>query len=45
VVPHGLRAGDALVAASAAEHGLTLGTGSAKHVNPIRDLKIRVFKP
>ena len=42
---HGLRAGDALVAATAAEHGLTLCTGNAKHFNPIRDLKIRVFKP
>ena len=42
---HGLRAGDALVAATAAEHGLTLCTSNAKHLSPIRDLKIRVFKP
>ena len=42
---HGLRAGDALVAATAAEHGLTLCTSNAKHFSPIRDLKIRVFKP
>ena len=42
---HGLRAGDALVAATAAEHGLTLCTSNAKHFSPIRDLTIRVFKP
>jgi predicted nucleic acid-binding protein len=42
---HGLRAGDALVAATAAEHGLTLCTSNAKHFSPIRDLKVRVFKP
>jgi len=42
---HGLRAGDALVAVTAAEHGLTMCTGNAKHFRPIRDLEIRVFKP
>jgi predicted nucleic acid-binding protein len=42
---HGLRAGDALVAATAAEHGLTLCTSNAKHFSPIRDLEIRGFKP
>ena len=42
---HGLRAGEALVAATAAEHGLTLCTSNTKHFSPIRDLKIRVFKP
>jgi predicted nucleic acid-binding protein len=42
---HGLRAGDAIVAATAAEHGLTLCTGNARHFNPIRDLKTRIFKP
>jgi predicted nucleic acid-binding protein len=42
---HGLRAGDAIVAATAAEHGLTLCTGDGKHFSPIRDLKTRVFKP
>jgi len=41
---HGLRAGDAIVAATAAEHGLILCTGNAKHFNPIRDLKTRIFK-
>jgi hypothetical protein len=42
---HGLRAGDALVAATAAERGLTLCTSNAKHFRPIRDLKVRAFKP
>jgi hypothetical protein len=42
---HGLRAGDALVAATAAEHGLTLCIGNARRFKPIRDLEIRVFKP
>lgn len=42
---HGLRAGDAIVAATAAEHDLILCTGNAKHFSPIRELKIRIFKP
>ncbi|MFZ4778523.1 MAG: type II toxin-antitoxin system VapC family toxin [Terrimicrobiaceae bacterium] len=42
---HGLRAGDAIVAATAAENSLTLCTGNGRHFKPITDLKIRVFKP
>ena len=42
---HRLRAGDAIVAATAAEHGLTLCTSNAKHLNPIKDLKTSIFKP
>ena len=42
---HGLRAGDAIVAATAAEHGLTLCTGNGKHFSPIRDLKVSLFRP
>lgn len=42
---HGLRAGDALVAATAAEHGLTLCTGNAKHFRNIPGLKTRFFTP
>lgn len=42
---HGLRAGDAIVAATAAEHGLPLCTGNGKHFNMITDLKISLFKP
>jgi len=42
---HGLRAGDAIVAATAMENGLILCTSNRKHFNPIRDLKTRIFKP
>ncbi len=42
---HGMRAGDAIVAATAAEHGVILCTGSAKHYSSIRDLKTRIFRP
>jgi len=42
---HGLRAGDAIIAATATEHGLVLCTGNAKHFNPIRELKTKIFKP
>jgi predicted nucleic acid-binding protein len=42
---HGLRAGDAIVAATAAEHGLILCTGNAKHFKHIPDLKLKVFSP
>ena len=42
---HGLRAGDALIAATAAENNLELATSSAKHFKPIKELKIKVFNP
>lgn len=42
---HGLRSGDAIVAATAAEYGIILCTSNAKHFSPIRDLKIKIFKP
>ena len=42
---HGVQAADALIAATAAEHNLTLCSGNAKHFTPIRDLKLHVFKP
>jgi len=42
---HGLRAGDALIAATATENNMTLCTSNAKHVRPIKDLKLRVFHP
>lgn len=42
---HGLRAGDALIAATAAESNLTLCTGNAKHFRVIKELKLRMFSP
>lgn len=41
----GLRAGDALIAATAAENNLELITSNAKHFKPIKELKIKVFSP
>lgn len=42
---HGLGAGDALIAATAVEQGLTLATGNAKHFKAIKALELKVFKP
>jgi len=42
---HGLRAGDAIIAATAAENNLPLYTSNAKHFKPIKELKLKVFKP
>lgn len=44
-VSHGLRAGDAIVAASTVEHDKVLCTGYAKHFRGIKDLKVKVFRP
>ena len=42
---HGLRAGDAIIAATATEHGLTLCTANTKHFKPIKELRLKVFRP
>jgi hypothetical protein len=42
---HGLRAGDAIIAATAAEGNLTLCTSNTKHFKAIRDLKLRILRP
>lgn len=42
---HGLRAGDAIVAATATENDLTLCTSNARHFRAIKDLRIKVFRP
>jgi len=42
---HGLRAGDAIIAATAAENNLELCTSNARHFKPVKDLKLRIFRP
>ena len=41
---NGLQAADALIAATAIEHNLTLLTGNIKHFAPIEQLKIERFE-
>ena len=41
----GMRAGDAIIAATATEKGLPLCSGNAKHFKPVKELDLRVFKP
>lgn len=41
---HGLRAGDAIIAATATENGLVLCSSNAKHFRAIKELKLKVFK-
>jgi predicted nucleic acid-binding protein len=41
----GLRAGDAIIAATAVENNMTLVSGNAKHLRPIKELKLKIFKP
>ncbi len=42
---NGIRTGDAIIAATAAENNLTLLSSNAKHFRPIKDLKLKIFKP
>ena len=42
---YGLRTGDAIIAATAAENNMTLVSSNAKHFKPIKELKLKVFKP
>ncbi len=41
----GMRAGDAIIAATGTENGMPLSTGNAKHFKPIKELELKVFKP
>ena len=41
----GLRAGDAIIAATAVENNMTLVSGNAKHFRSIKELKLKIFKP
>jgi predicted nucleic acid-binding protein len=40
----GVRAGDAIIAATAMENNLPLASGNAKHFKCIKDLELRTFK-
>lgn len=42
---HGLQMGDALVAATALEHDLTVLTANAKHLGAVDGLALEVFMP
>jgi predicted nucleic acid-binding protein len=42
---HGMRLADALIAATAIEHGLTLLTANLKHFGAVGDLHIEAFAP
>ena len=42
---HGIRAVDAMIAATATENSMTLCSGNAKHFKAIRELKFKVFRP
>lgn len=41
----GMRAGDAIIAATATENGLPLVTGNAKHFKAVKELDLKVFHP
>jgi predicted nucleic acid-binding protein len=41
----GMRAGDAIIAASAVENNMILATGNRKHFKLIKDLTLKVFRP
>jgi predicted nucleic acid-binding protein len=42
---HTVRAGDAIIAATAVENGIPLMSANKKHFKPIKELDLRVFKP
>ena len=41
----GMRAGDAIIAATATENALPLYSGNAKHFRSVKELDLRIFKP
>jgi hypothetical protein len=42
---HRLRAGDAIIAATATDNNLTLCTSNLRHYRSIKELKLKAFKP
>lgn len=41
----GMRAGDAIIAATASENGMPLATGNAKQFKVVEELELKTFKP
>lgn len=44
-ISSGMRAGDAIVAATAVENGIALATSNAKHFRPVKDLDLHILRP
>ncbi len=44
-LPSNMRAGDAIIAATAVENNLTLVTSNAKHFKSVKELRLKMFKP
>ncbi len=42
---HGVRAADAIIAATATENNMPLCSGNARHYRAIKELKLKVFRP
>jgi predicted nucleic acid-binding protein len=40
-----LRAGDAIIAATAVENNMILVTSNSKHFKPVKELQLNIFKP
>ncbi len=41
----GMRAGDAIIAATASENNMPLVTGNAKHFKVVKELELKAFRP
>lgn len=41
----GMRAGDAIIAATASENGMPLMTVNAKHFKVVKELELKIFRP
>ncbi len=44
-ISHGMRAGDAIIAATAVENNLSLSSSNVKHFKAVKELTLKPFKP